>query len=132
MIKYSFYSNKRHRLQCYKLSSDNGPFPNCQSWSFITVHCQFLSNSLGLYCPVTIWPRKHKRKTHSQAFTRSKQIYRFGRSLKFCGTVHSTAMLRFLFCCNILLVKLKNYKHQYIVLKTLLNVELYLNFATKL
>jgi len=37
---------------------------------------------------VTIWPRKHKRKTPSQAFTRSKQINRFGRSLKFCGTVH--------------------------------------------
>jgi len=37
---------------------------------------------------VTIWPRKHKRKTPSQAFTRSKQIYRIGRSLKFCGTVH--------------------------------------------
>jgi len=37
---------------------------------------------------VTIWPRKHKRKTPSQAFTRSKQIYCIGRSLKFCGTVH--------------------------------------------
>jgi len=37
---------------------------------------------------VTIWPRKHKRKTPSQAFTRSKQMYRFGRSLKNCGTVH--------------------------------------------
>ena len=37
---------------------------------------------------MTIWPRKHKRKTPSQAFTRSKQIYRFGRSLKLCGTVH--------------------------------------------
>ena len=38
---------------------------------------------------MTIWPRKHKRKTPSHAFTRSKQIYRFGRSLKFCGTVHT-------------------------------------------
>jgi len=37
---------------------------------------------------VTIWPRKHKRKTPLQAFTRSKQIYRIGQSLKFCGTVH--------------------------------------------
>ena len=37
---------------------------------------------------MTIWPRKHKRKTPSQAFTRSKQINRIGRSLKFCGTVH--------------------------------------------
>jgi len=37
---------------------------------------------------VTIWPRKHKRKTPSQAFTRSKQIYRIGRSLRFCETVH--------------------------------------------
>ena len=37
---------------------------------------------------MTIWPRKHKRKTPSQAFTRSKQIYRIGWSLKFCGTVH--------------------------------------------
>ena len=36
---------------------------------------------------MTIWPRKHI-KTPSQAFTRSKQIYRTGRSLKFCGTVH--------------------------------------------
>jgi len=34
---------------------------------------------------VTIRPRKHKRKTRSQA-TRSKKIYRIGRSLKFCGT----------------------------------------------
>jgi len=40
---------------------------------------------------VTIWPRKHKRKTSSQAFTRSKQIPRIGRSLKFCGTVHLQA-----------------------------------------
>jgi len=39
---------------------------------------------------VTIGPRKHKRKTPSQAFTRSKQIYHIGRSLKFCGTVHCT------------------------------------------
>ena len=37
---------------------------------------------------MTIWPRKHKRKTSSQAFTRSKQIYRIGRSFKSCGTVH--------------------------------------------
>ena len=37
---------------------------------------------------MTIWPRKHKRKTPSQAFTRSKQIYRIGRGLKFYGTVH--------------------------------------------
>jgi len=37
---------------------------------------------------VTIWHRKHKRKTPSQAFTRSKQIYCNGRSLKYCGTVH--------------------------------------------
>jgi len=42
---------------------------------------------------VTIWPRKHKRKTPSQAFTRSKQIYRIGRSLKFCGTVHYVELL---------------------------------------
>ena len=39
-------------------------------------------------CQVTVWPRKHKRKTPLQAFTRSKQIYRIGRSLTFCGTVH--------------------------------------------
>ena len=38
---------------------------------------------------MTIWPKKHKRKTPSQAFTRSKQIYRIGRSLRFCGTLHS-------------------------------------------
>jgi len=43
---------------------------------------------------VTIWPRKHKRKTPSQAFTRSKQIYRFGRSLEYCGTVHSRLLPR--------------------------------------
>ena len=70
-------------------SVSNGPFRNCQSWSFITVRGHFKSIRLGLYCQVTIWPRKHKRKTPSQAFTRSKHIYRFGRSLKFCGTVHS-------------------------------------------
>ena len=29
-----------------------------------------------------------KRKTPLQAVTRSKQIYRIGRCLKFCGTVH--------------------------------------------
>jgi len=69
-----------------------GPFRNCQLWSFITVHGQFLSNRLRICCQVTIWPRKHKRKTPSQAFTRSKQIYRIGRSLKFCGTV-------LLYCC---------------------------------
>jgi len=43
---------------------------------------------------VTIWPRKHKRKIPSQAFTRSKQIYRIGRSLKFCGTVHGRSTAR--------------------------------------
>ena len=43
---------------------------------------------------MTIWPRKHKRKTPSQAFTRSKQIYRIGRSLKYCGTVHSLLFWR--------------------------------------
>ena len=31
---------------------------------------------------------KHKRKTPSQSFTRPKKIYRFGRSLKYCGNVH--------------------------------------------
>ena len=62
-------------IMCY------GPFRNCQSWSFITVHGQIKSNRLGLYCEVTIGPRKHKRKTPSQASTRSKQIYRIGRSL---------------------------------------------------
>jgi len=67
---------------------ENGPFRNCQSWSFITVHGQFYSKRLGLYCQVTIWPRKQERKTPSQAFTRSKQISRIGRSLRFCGTVH--------------------------------------------
>jgi len=79
----------RNRLSTVWLLTElYGPFRNCQSWSFITVHGQFKSNRLGLYCQVTIWPRKNKRKTPSQAFTRSKQIYRNGRSLKFCGTVH--------------------------------------------
>ena len=32
--------------------------------------------------------QKTQRKTPSQAFTVSKQIYRIGRSLKCCGTVH--------------------------------------------
>jgi len=81
-----------HNFIIYRLAlskmSDNGPFRNCQSWSFITVHGQFQSNWLELYWQVTIWPRKHRRKTPSQAFTRSKQIYRIGRSFKFCGTVH--------------------------------------------
>jgi len=36
---------------------------------------------------VTTSPRKHKRKTPSQAFTRSKKIC-IGRSLKICGMVH--------------------------------------------
>ena len=65
----------------------NGPFRKCLSLSFITVHGQFLFNRLGLNCQVTIWHRKHKRKTPSQAFTISKQIC-IGWSLKFCGTVH--------------------------------------------
>ena len=85
-----------HTLYCTKIlvircieSHRNGPFRNCQSWPFITVHGQLKSNRLGLYCQVTFRPRKHKRKTPSQAFTRSKQIYRIGRSLRFCGTVHS-------------------------------------------
>ena len=47
---------------------------------------------------MTIWPRKHKRKTPSQAFTRSKQIFRIGRSLKICGTVHWS------WCCLFLLL----------------------------
>ena len=65
---------------------------NCQSWLFITVRGQFKSNRSGLYCQVTIWHRKHKRKTFSQAFTRSMQIYRIGWSLKFCGTVHGSIL----------------------------------------
>ena len=37
-------------------------FRSCQqSWSFITVHSQFLSNGLELYCHVTLWPSKCKR-----------------------------------------------------------------------
>ena len=53
---------------------------NC-TWSHLIQY-------IRIYCQVTIWPRKDKRKTPSQAFTRSKQIYRIGRSLKFCGTMH--------------------------------------------
>ena len=40
----------------------DGQFPNCQSWSFLTELCQFLSNRVGLFCLVTIRPSKHKRK----------------------------------------------------------------------
>ena len=72
---------------------DRSATVNDESWSFITVHGQFKSKRLGLYCQVAIWPRKHKRKTPSQAFTRSKQIYRIGRSLKFCGKVHRYSLL---------------------------------------
>ena len=32
------------------LPKTNWQFLNCQSWSFITVHSQFQSNRLGLYC----------------------------------------------------------------------------------
>jgi len=35
----------------YKLKF-NGQFHNCQSWSFITVHGQFYSNGLGIFCQV--------------------------------------------------------------------------------
>jgi len=34
--------------------TNNGHFSNRQSYSFITVHGQFESNGLGLYCQVTI------------------------------------------------------------------------------
>ena len=44
---------------------------------------------------MTMW-QKHKRKTPSQAFTRSKKIYPIGRSLKFCGTVHCERARTFL------------------------------------
>jgi len=44
----------------------NEQIRNCQSWSFIAVRGQCQSNGLGLYCQVTIWSRKHKRKTPSQ------------------------------------------------------------------
>jgi len=53
---------------------NNWPFRNCQSWSFITVHGQFYSNRLGLYCWVTIWPRKHQRKTPSQDQSKSSAL----------------------------------------------------------
>ena len=59
----------RHSIRLY------GPFRNCQAWSLITVHSQ--------------WPRKHKE----DPFTRSKQIYRIGRSLKFYGPVNSGCSL---------------------------------------
>jgi len=72
----------------------NGQFHNCQSWSFLTVHGQFLSNRLGLYCQLTIWLRKYKRK-HTfclwktrRNLTRSKKIRYIGRSLKICWTIH--------------------------------------------
>ena len=42
-----------------------------------------------------IWPRKHKRRTPSQAFTRSKKIYHIWTSLKFCRTVHWKAFMFF-------------------------------------
>jgi len=48
------------------MRSSNGQIRNCQSWLLITVHGHFLSNRLGLFCQVTIWPRKHKWKTPSQ------------------------------------------------------------------
>jgi len=61
-------------------------------WTVPQLSIMIMYNSAWsiLYCQVTIWPRKHKRKTPSQAFTRSKQICRFGRSFRFCGTVHSS------------------------------------------
>ena len=34
--------------------TNNGPFRNCQSLSFITVHGQFESNRLGFNCQVTV------------------------------------------------------------------------------
>jgi len=36
-------------------NSFHGQFRNCQSSLFITVHGQFYSGRLGLYCQVTIW-----------------------------------------------------------------------------
>jgi len=62
---------------------DHGQICNCQSGIYNST-----SNRLGLYCQVTIWPRKHKRRTPSQAFTRSKKMCCIGRSLQFCVTVH--------------------------------------------
>jgi len=40
----------------------NGQFHNCQWRSFITVHGQFQSNRLRLYCQLTIWPRIYRRR----------------------------------------------------------------------
>jgi len=54
---------------------------------------------------MTIWPRKHKRKTPLQAFTISKKIYHFGRSLKFCGTVHSACIKQLIFTHNVSLFR---------------------------
>ena len=66
---------------------------------------------------MTISPRKHKRKTPSQAFTRSKQIYRIGRSLKFCGMVHNILLrtentyilLHGCTCRNTVFIRLRSY-----------------------
>jgi len=56
-------------------------------WSFITEHGQFPSNRLWLNCQMTIWPRKHKRKTPFTSLHKIKKIYRIGRGLTFWGTV---------------------------------------------
>jgi len=49
----------------YGHQEDNGQFRNCQSWSFINVHCQLLSNGIGIHCQVTIWPSKYNGKRTS-------------------------------------------------------------------
>ena len=50
--------------------------------------CWVVIKQLSCVVVAALWPKKHKRKTPLQAFTRSKKIYHIGRSLKFCGMVH--------------------------------------------
>jgi len=65
----------------------NGQFHNCQSLSFLTVHGQFWSNRLGLYCQLTIWTKKIQKKIYFlfvlNLITKAKKICRMGRNLKF-------------------------------------------------
>jgi len=82
MLRYQHF--KKHTVVKFKMTvivvfrniygANNSRFRNYQIYSFITEHGHFKTNNFGLYCQVTLWPRKHK-KTLLQAFTRSKKIY---------------------------------------------------------
>ena len=51
----------------------NEQFPNCQSWSFITVHGQFWSNGLGLWLSDLVNTKESELPVYNETYNMNKR-----------------------------------------------------------